>query len=173
MIRVVITGPPSGTGWIPYKVDWWAKGRSQFVGVSQFPLLDACRQLQQYGLMNDTVVGLFEADDPNWLQRTTVGFGARYRPPQTGAARPAMRYSEEEATMVAGKYREFPGGPLRDTEPEPTGGPPARPAEPPPAPRKPREPPADTGRGHAKPKHSGQSHHKPKRGGSSARRGSR
>ena len=85
MIRVVITGPPSGTGYLPYKIESWALGRPQFVGVSRVPLLDACRQLQQAGMMNDTVVGLFDqdADRDEWLQRTTVGYGARY-----GAAAP-------------------------------------------------------------------------------------
>jgi hypothetical protein len=79
MIRVIVTGPATGGGFYPYRVDWWSKvGQSRIVGLSQEPLMDACRQLQQLGVMDSTVVALFddEAADP-WTRRTTVGYGAR------------------------------------------------------------------------------------------------
>jgi hypothetical protein len=136
MIRVVITGPPSGTGYLPYKIESWALGRPQFVGVSRLPLLDACRQLQQAGVMDDTVVGLFDqdADRDEWRMRTTVGYGARYgsAPPVAGAAvdaflstagggvpgRPKNAPTSLDAGVPIeenemGPYREFPGGPLK------------------------------------------------------------
>ena len=165
MIRVIITGPPSGTGWMPYAVKfWWRGGRPQLVGLAKSPLLDACRRLKAYGLMDDTVVGLFyEDDETQWLERTTVGYGATHMP-----------------TNVP--YREFPGGPIKSVEnpspppPLPSDAMPATPAAPPPPPRTPPEPPAAADQAHPhphKPATSAKSHHPPKRAGSGARRGSR
>lgn len=77
-----------------------------------------------------------------------------------------------------GQYREYPGGPIKETAEPPPGNvtppsdaPPATPVEPPPPPRKPPEPPADTGPAHAKPATSGKSHHRPKPKGSGGSRG--
>lgn len=81
MIRVVITGPPNQGGWLPYRVDWFAKGRPQLVGVSPTPLHAACRQLRQMGVMDSTVVALFDEKGLHareWRARTTVGVGSRF-----------------------------------------------------------------------------------------------
>ena len=199
MIKVVITGPPSGTGYLPYRIEWWAAGRPQFVGLSREPLLDACRQLQQYGLMDDTVVGLFEkdaADRDEWLQRTTVGYGARAGQDRfkSEAGRGIAPIQENEPAGLAldagvptqeermGPYREFPGGPikqtdrpgeLRDDRRDVSAAPPARSEAEQPKPHKPPEPPDDTGPGPSKPSKPHQSHHQPKLKGSGGRRGSR
>lgn len=164
MIRVVITGPPTGTGFMPYVIDWWYRGRHHFVGLSPTPLLDACRQLQQFGLMNDTVVGLFNKGDDRWIERTTVGYGAKTMAP----------------------YREFPGGPIKeipDPPGEPPGGrprseavyptdaPPAIQEEGPPPPHTPREHPNDTDREHSRPAKLEKSHHRQKRAKSAGHRG--
>lgn len=193
MIRVVITGPASSSGFFPYRIDWFQQGRPQFVGLSREPLLDACRQLHQMGIMSDTVVGLFDEWEyrDEWRLRTTVGYGAgrtveegragfrKYvqRPPdapQHGVRRAhatsGIAPNESEATMM-GKYREFPGGPILDA-----GIPSDQPSTPPAAPPEPRRsptPPADKGPGHAKPKKSGHSHPKRKQAKSGGRQGRR
>lgn len=159
MIQVIITGPATGTGFIPYVIDWYRHGRHQFVGLSPTPLLDACRQLKQFGLMDDTVVGLFNRDDHRWIERTTVGYGARTMAP----------------------YREFPGGPVKEIQDRThpavaavlNGEQPEQSEGPPPPPHTPREPPNDKGRAHAKPKTSGHSHPKRRRAKSGARQGQR
>lgn len=178
MIRVIITGPPSGTGYFPYRIEAWAQGRPRFVGLSRDPLLDACRQLKQYGLMDDTVVGLFDGDAENWDKRTTVGVGALQRASSSERAGSPVRYSEgagtptpdkiEEAVMAP--YREFPGGPIKDIGP-PTAAQPAIPVEPPPPPRTPPKPPDDTDRAAPKRAKSGKSHHRPRPKGSGGHRG--
>jgi hypothetical protein len=132
-------------------IESWAYGRPQFVGVSPRPLLDACRQLKQSGLMDDTVVGLFDLGEANWLLRTTVGYGSRYM-------------------LHAGPYREFPGGPIKHP---PSDDLPAKSEAPPPPPHTPPAPPVDTDLDPAEPKKKHQSHHRPKPKGSAARRGSR
>lgn len=201
MIRVVITGPPSGTGYSPYKIESWAHGRPQFVGLSKEPLLDACRQLQQAGVMNDTVVGLFDegADKDEWRMRTTVGYGARYgnAAPQAPEAVDALKSEagggvpgrpENEPTGRAppkeehmGPYREFPGGPLKNAPDAPMAvvTTPASAVQPatPSAPRSPLhkrpEPPTDRGPAVATPATSAKLHPKRQPTGSGGRRGRR
>lgn len=161
MIRVILTGPPSGTGFMPYKVNMYTYGKPHLVGVSKQPLLDACRQLKQIGLMDDTVVGLFDEADPQWKFRTTVGYGAK----------------------AMGPYREFPGGPIKET-PEleldhgawrmrTSDATPATPAAEPPTPRTPPTRPAEHSPGHAERAKPEKPHHRPRPKGSGARRGSR
>ena len=161
MIHVVVTGPPK-TGFYPYRVDWWMQGRPQIVGAWPLPLFDACRKLKQMGLMDSTVVGLFEGDDPKWKFRTTVGYGARH-------------WVEPIGPNPTGEYREFAARPLNDASEEPAliAAPPATPEEPP---RPPHRHPGllvDTDRVAAVPSKPGKSHRKRKRAGSSGRRGSR
>ena len=176
MIRVVITGPPSGTGWFPYKIDWWAQGKPQFVGVSKQPLLDACRQLKQFGLMDDTVVGLFHESEGWWRQRTTVGYGARQMAPPPGRQRPPVRHSGEGAIPVP-QTREAALSPSVEVAELDAGVPSvarqATPEEPPPPEHRHRERPADTDRDRARPAKSEKSHRRPRPKGSGARRGSR
>lgn len=76
MIKVVITGPPQN-GYFPYRVDWFLAGRPQIVGASPAPLLDAARKLKQMGLMDSTVLGLFEQGEHGDVMRfrSTVGEG--------------------------------------------------------------------------------------------------
>lgn len=168
MIKVIITGPPSGTGFIPYRVDWWAAGRPQFVGVSKLPLLDACRQLQQYGLMDDTVVGLFyEDEDLQWLERTTVGYGARI------VRRAAQDRFKSEGGGIAPDQENEPTAAAALDAGIPTDVRPARSAAPPPRLSTPREPLADTGPGFGGRATSTKPHRKRQRAGSSGRQGSR
>ena len=198
MIKVIITGPPSGAGFFPYRIDWWSEGRPQFVGVSKQPLLDACRQLKAYGLMDDTVVGLFDENQyrDEWRLRTTVGYGAKQTIREDAGTGPRMvpfRPMPEHARLERGDvqdaleldagipatpedampYREFPGGPLKAS---PSDATPATPAAPPLLPHTPPKPPAEADQAHPhphKPAMSAKSHHPPKLKGSSARRGSR
>lgn len=149
MIRVIVEAPPTGTGFMPYRVDWWAHGRPQFVGVSPWPLLDACRQLHRAGVMNDTVVGLFVEGEDTWRERTTVGYGAKHM----------------------GPYREFPGGPIKEAGQPLSGAPTATPEEP----QRPESTPpdmlTDTGPAEPKPAKSGKSHHPRKPRASGGQRG--
>lgn len=179
MIRVVITGPPSGTGFFPYKIESWAYGRPQFVGVSHQPLLDACRQLKQAGLMDDTVVGLFDegAYKDEWRLRTTVGYGAKHTVKENNRTGP-----------VLAKYKPFPYDALRprsdlnegagiegarEAAPSPSGEPSAKSEAPPPAAHTPPEPLVDTGPAPASPDKRKQSRRRPRPKGLGGRRGSR
>ena len=105
MIRVIVTGPPK-TGFYPYRVDWWMRGQPQIIGAWPLPLFDACRKLKQMGLMDSTVVGLFEGDDPKWKLRTTVGYGAKH-------------WIEPTEPSPTFDYREFPAAPLNEASAEP------------------------------------------------------
>lgn len=121
MIKVVVEGPATGTGFVPYRVDWFVQGRPQIKGLSQEPLLDACRQLKRMGLMDSTVVGLFSEGSDTWRMRTTVGYGAAHTVQETpngpkfkpyrphpgkgiyGATASGIDYSERAATPIAGE----------------------------------------------------------------------
>ena len=160
MIHVVVTGPPK-TGFYPYRVDWWMQGRQQIVGAWPLPLFDACRKLKQMGLMDSTVVGLFEEGDPKWKFRTTVGYGAQH-------------WVEPVVPNPTGDYREFHVKPLTAASDQPPiDAPPARQGEPPRPPHTRPRPRADTGPAVEAPDTLKKSHRRQKRGASGARRGSR
>src|SRR5215831_14577448 len=193
MIRVVITGPPSETGWMPYKVDfWWQGGRPQLVGLAKAPLLDACRRLKAYGLMDDTVVGLFDEWDykDEWSLRTTVGYGSRHAVREDGHLGPKLVRHRPFPPPLAERAAKPRGG-TQDAlkldagiptapEPEtpPSAAPPAIPAAPPPQPHTPpaqpvAKHPGGWPKGWLKQARIAKSRPKPKAGGSGGRRGSR
>lgn len=173
MIHVVIVGPAKN-GWFPYRVDWYFEGRPQLTGLSPTPLLDACRQLKQMGLMDSTVVGLFYGGENQWRFRTTVGYGARNAP----------EHRVEEARSPAGARRAtmiddgIKGTPDMNVMPDlgdaaTSDAPPATPAEEPPEPHTRPEHQAGKGQAHAEPDKPKQPHRKRKPAKSGARRGQR
>lgn len=179
MIRVVITGPPSNS-YFPYRIEWYGKERREFVGLSPQPLLDACRQLEQFGVMSDTVVGLFDEDQyrDTWRLRTTVGAGSKLI-----VAGSPPRFVEYAREPTGARTDDFEDDPSVLQHPDPQIAPTrladlnaehsAISEEPPPEPHRPPKRQAGKGRGHAAPSKTAQSHRKRKRAGSGGRRGSR
>lgn len=160
MISVIITGPPK-TGFLPYRVEWWFRGRPQLIGASPVPLLDACRQLKQMGLMDSTDVGLFHK--LNLIRRTTVGAGDR------DFWRAHMDTPKTEGIKGTPDMNVMP--PLGDNEV--SDAPTARSAEAEPPPHKSPKPRGGKGRAQAKRDRSEPQRHKQKSKGSGGRRGSR
>jgi hypothetical protein len=189
MIRVIITGPPSGTGFMPYRVDWWVRGEPAIIGVSRYPLIDAARKLKQMGLMDSTVIGLFDMQDQEWKMRTTVGYGAKqaiedevraFRPMPLPLSQPQPRYDLGTGFDYFWRKSEEPLTPEQIMEaaealdritnaPKPS----ATPSEPQRRLRKQPEQPAYTGQAAATPATSAKPHRKRRRGGSGGRRGGR
>jgi hypothetical protein len=175
MISVVITGPPK-TGFLPYRVDWWFYGRPQLIGASPVPLLDACRQLKQMGLMDSTDVGLF--DNLRLIRLTTVGAGDRefwrahaMDTPKTEG----IKGTPDMNVMPPMGDNEPSDEPLttRRTHPQATGEPTTKSAEAEHHPHKSPKRPAGKGRAQAKRDRSEPQRHKQKSKGSGGRRGSR
>lgn len=194
MIRVVITGPPKN-GYFPYRTEGYKDGRSQFVGLSTEPLLDACRQLSKIGVMSDSVVGLFDEDQykTEWRLRTTVGVGSKLTVREDDKSGPAfVRYQPISAAAIRARRAalpspiDFAGDPSVGQHPDENNapvsapdrkslnvGPTAKSGGPPPEPRTPPMLRDGTGQGHATPSKPVLPHRKRKRAGSGARRGSR
>ena len=145
IIRVDITGPPF-QGKFPYRIGIEGTRLPRpALGVSDRPLLDACRVLRQLDAADrDAVIEMYNPGASLWKVRTTVAYGVRY----------LLQHPSTPAPVV-------------------TAATPATSSEAPPEPHKPRASPADKGRAAlapAKPKHSPR---KPKPAKSGGRRGQR
>lgn len=184
MIRVYITDK-SKDGVFPYRIE----GHSAYGGTpimgrkSKEPLLDACRVLASLKEPSDHMVGLFHEGRPDWLMRTSVGYGSRHTVREDAKTGPRVvpfvpdaRFPSRAETVDALKSE---GG--TEMAPEetgldagvPTDAPPATPEEPPPPGNTPPGQLTDTGPAPSAPASPGKSHHRPRLGGSGARRGSR
>lgn len=177
MIRVYITDK-SKDGVFPYRIE----GHSAYGGTpimgrkSKEPLLDACRVLASLKEPSDHMVGLFHEGRPDWLMRTSVGYGSRYTVEENQKHGPRLRKFEQDARFGGGAP--VAGGAVdalksEEGNPAPTDAPPATPEEPPPPGNTLPGQLTDTGPAPSAPASPGKSHHRPRLGGSGARRGSR